>query len=71
MLSIKISKIVVGDGDGSNRVGVVDVGRDAEVGGIVAISEGDDSTTGKPCDTHAVQRRRIKRRTKDFIFALR
>jgi hypothetical protein len=69
MLSIKISKI--GVGDGSNRVGVVDVGRDLEVGAIVAISVGDDSATDRPCDTHAVQRIRMERKVKDFIFALR
>ena len=75
MLSIKISKI--GVGDGSNRTGIVDVGKDVVVGGIVAIENcvaigvGDDSATGKPGGTHAVQRIRMKKKAKDFILALR
>jgi hypothetical protein len=66
------SKMGVGD-----EVGIaIGVGEEAEAGlvvardGCVAMTGGEASTDGKPCGAHAVQRTRMKRKIRDFIFVL-
>lgn len=68
----------MGVGDGGNRVGlVVGVGKGVEAGLLVArdwgvaMSVGEGSNVGKSCGAHAMQRVRMQRKTRDFIFALK
>jgi hypothetical protein len=66
----------MGVGDGYNGVGVmVSMGKDVKAGvvavmsGCVSIGVEEGSIIGKPCGVHAEQRIRMKRKTRDFIFA--
>jgi hypothetical protein len=66
------SKIEVGDAAGIAE----EVGKEVEAGlvvagdGCVGMTVGEDSTLPTPCRAHAVQRTRIERKIRDFIFLL-
>ena len=73
---IKIVGVVIsmGVGDCCSCVGVmVSMGKDEKAGvvtamsGCVAIGVGEGSIIGKPCGSHAAQRKRMKSKTRFFI----
>jgi hypothetical protein len=67
----------MGIGVGSNRVGVAMGVAEELAAGLagprdvcVVMSVGEGSITGKACGTHVVQKTRIERERRDFIFTL-